>query len=37
MTDYDVEKKAEELLQAIGKELAKSRAKYAYDILSGKA
>lgn len=24
MTDYDVEKKAEELLQAIGKELAKS-------------
>ena len=36
MTDYDVEKKAEELLQAIGKELAKSRAKYADDILSGK-
>lgn len=36
MTDYDVEKKAEELLQAIGKELAESRAKYADDILSGK-
>lgn len=36
MTDYDVEKKAEELLQAIGEELAKSRAKYAEDILSGK-
>lgn len=36
MNDYDVEKKAEELLQAFGKELAKSRAKYADDILSGK-
>ena len=34
MTDYDVEKKAEELQQAIGKELAKSRAKYADDIIS---
>ena len=36
MTDSDIEKKSEALLQAIGKELAKSRAKYADDILSGK-
>lgn len=36
MADYEVEKKAEELLEAIGMELTESRAKYADDILSGK-
>lgn len=36
MADYEVEKKAEELLEAIGVELTESRAKYADDILSGK-
>ena len=36
MAGNEVEKKAEELLEAIGVELAKSREKYADDILSGK-
>ncbi len=36
MAGNEVEKKAEELLEAIGVELAKSRKKYADDILSGK-
>ena len=36
MAGNEVEKKSEELLEAIGVELAKSREKYADDILSGK-
>lgn len=36
MEGYEIEAKAEELLEALGMELAKSRAKYADDILSGK-
>jgi len=34
--EYDVEKKAEELLAAVGMELSKSREKYADSVLDGK-
>lgn len=36
MAEYEMEEKAEELLKAVGAELAKSRANYADEILSGK-